>query len=265
MTKNPFPGMNPWLEARWGDIHTSLTTYARDQIQSHLPPGLRARVEEYVAVESDDVEDGDRFVPDVQVAESPFAPPAEVLSQPGVAVAEPILVARQTEPRTLRYIHIVDIDTGDRIVTSIEFLSLANKVPAPGRRQYVRKRNTLLRGAVNIVEIDLLREGEWIVGVGELRVPERCRKPYRINVIRAIKPEKSEMYPAPLTEPLPTIRIPLRPHDQDIPLQLQPLVDAAYVNGRYADEIDYRSDPKPPLDNENAAWVDAHLRELGLR
>ena len=67
------------------------------------------------------------------------------------------------------------------------------------------------------------------------------------------------------TEPLPTIRIPLRPHDQDIPLQLQPLVDAAYVNGRYADEIDYRSDPKPPLDNENAAWVDAHLRELGLR
>ncbi len=46
MSKNPFPGMNPWLEEHWGDVHTSLTTYARDQLQPRLPPGLRARIEE---------------------------------------------------------------------------------------------------------------------------------------------------------------------------------------------------------------------------
>ena len=43
MSKNPFPGMNPWLEAHWGDVHTSLTTYACDQLQPQLPAGLRAR------------------------------------------------------------------------------------------------------------------------------------------------------------------------------------------------------------------------------
>jgi hypothetical protein len=43
---NPLPGMNPWLEAYWGDIHTSLTTYARDAIQVQLPPDLQARVED---------------------------------------------------------------------------------------------------------------------------------------------------------------------------------------------------------------------------
>ncbi len=29
--KNPFPGMNPWLEGYWGDVHTKLTTYAYDE------------------------------------------------------------------------------------------------------------------------------------------------------------------------------------------------------------------------------------------
>ena len=54
MSKNPFPGMNPWLEEHWGDVHTRLTTYACDQLQPRLPSGLRARIEEYVAVESED-------------------------------------------------------------------------------------------------------------------------------------------------------------------------------------------------------------------
>ena len=58
MKSNPFPGMNPWLESHWGDIHTSLTTYARDQLQPQLPAGLRARVEEYVAVEAEEPAEG---------------------------------------------------------------------------------------------------------------------------------------------------------------------------------------------------------------
>lgn len=47
---NPLPGMNPWLETYWGDIHTSLTTYARDTIQRQLPSDLQARVEVYLSV-----------------------------------------------------------------------------------------------------------------------------------------------------------------------------------------------------------------------
>ena len=47
---SPFPGMDPYLERHWGDVHTSLVTYARDQLQKFLPRDLRARVEERVVV-----------------------------------------------------------------------------------------------------------------------------------------------------------------------------------------------------------------------
>src|SRR5256885_6518067 len=51
--KSPFPGMDPYLEARWGDVHQSLITYARDALQPNLPPDLRARVEERVFVQTE--------------------------------------------------------------------------------------------------------------------------------------------------------------------------------------------------------------------
>jgi hypothetical protein len=44
--KNPFPGMNPWLEEFWRDVHASLLVYACDLLNTELPPGLHARVDE---------------------------------------------------------------------------------------------------------------------------------------------------------------------------------------------------------------------------
>jgi hypothetical protein len=35
---SPFPGMDPYLEAYWGDAHVGLIAYARDQLNQHLPP-----------------------------------------------------------------------------------------------------------------------------------------------------------------------------------------------------------------------------------
>jgi Protein of unknown function (DUF4058) len=63
--------MDPWLEDYWGDVHASLTAYARDRLQPTLPSGLKARIEEYVTVESkfDDEEWRHHFVPDVMVTE----------------------------------------------------------------------------------------------------------------------------------------------------------------------------------------------------
>ncbi len=55
--KNPFPGMNPYLERRWGDVHARLSSYAADQIQGQLPEALRARMQEGVcsaAIEASD-------------------------------------------------------------------------------------------------------------------------------------------------------------------------------------------------------------------
>ena len=49
---SPFPGMDPYLESHWRDIHASLIIYARDALQGVLPGSLRARVEEAVLLET---------------------------------------------------------------------------------------------------------------------------------------------------------------------------------------------------------------------
>ena len=66
--KSPFPGMDPYLESHWLDVHSSLVTSARDALNEQLPDDLVASVEERIAVES---EGGtDRLIsPDVRVFE----------------------------------------------------------------------------------------------------------------------------------------------------------------------------------------------------
>lgn len=34
--KSPFPGMDPYLEAHWRDVHTRLIVYASDQLRSQM-------------------------------------------------------------------------------------------------------------------------------------------------------------------------------------------------------------------------------------
>ena len=265
--ENPFPGMNPWLESHWGDIHTSLSTYARDQIQSQLPAGLRARVEEYVTVEANDdaKSQSHRFAPDVRIVERPAAPHAGGGIATLVDATEPIMVSRSVEPETLRYITIVDAADGHRIVTAIEFLSLTNKVAGRGREQYLTKQEKMLAGRVNLVEIDLLREGGWVLAAPKSEVPAACRGPYRICVVRGDQQHLAAMYPVSLQQSLPSIRIPLRPQDPDVLLQLQPLLNLSYINGRYHEDLNYRLDPTPPLADPDAAWANELLHAKGLR
>jgi hypothetical protein len=64
---------------------------------------------------------------------------------------------------------------------------------------------------------------------------------------------------------LPAIRIPRRQTDTDIALDLQALIDQAYEDGRYGDDIDYREDAEPPLSPDDARWADALLHEQRRR
>lgn len=65
---SPFPGMDPYLEKHWRDVHHNLITYSRDQIQTRLPSHLRARVEERMFVEADAGENRNIY-PDMHVVE----------------------------------------------------------------------------------------------------------------------------------------------------------------------------------------------------
>ena len=47
------------------------------------------------------------------------------------------LVEARPEPATQRYIQIIDVQTGNRVVTTIELISPSNKRPGPARQLYL--------------------------------------------------------------------------------------------------------------------------------
>ena len=255
--RSPFPGMDPYLEQqRWGDFHAGLVTYIRDSLQPALPQDLRARMEERVYVEALDGP-GRQVIPDVHVHQTPSGGRPIRRSAPGqaggVAVAEPILIRVPTE-LTERFIQIIDVSTGGRVVTVIEVLSPANKLPGRGRSEYLRKQEEYLYGGVNLVEIDLVRTGQHATLAKLDLLPRGSATTYHVSAFRAARPDVLEYYRLPLREQLPRLPIPLRPTDPDAVLDLQAVVDTAYDRGRY-DDIDYAAPLQPPLDPADHDWA----------
>src|SRR4030081_1802532 len=105
---SPFPGMDPYLEQFWGDVHASLIIYARDQLRRALPGDLRARVEERVVVETPLGRERDRY-PDLRVVERGHRKRAAAPRKGGVAVAEPLVIHLPDDSITEGYIEIIDI------------------------------------------------------------------------------------------------------------------------------------------------------------
>lgn len=162
MTKNPFPGMNPFFEQRWRDAHSSLITYLRDALQERLPPDLIVGAEEEVIT----IAAGDNtaiYRPDVQVRKpwslkEPAGAPLSTVPSPTPPAAEPIRVYLDEEVE--RWLEIRDA-TG-RLITVIELLSPTNKLDSAERERYLRKCRSFMNGGVNLVEIDLVRQGSWV-------------------------------------------------------------------------------------------------------
>lgn len=264
--RSPFPGVDPYLEAHWGDIHTRLMVYVSNQLNSQLPDDLQARVEESLAITEDDGTKRTVYS-DVRVVEDTGMSAAESAAAPAIStveVAQPYVVRLEDEPATLRHLEIVDTRGGGRLVTAIAILSPANKVGPHGQLLYIRKQREYVNAKVNLVEIDLIRAGNFVLAIPEDRLPSVCRAAYMICIRRATRPGEAELYPVPLRQRLPNIPVPLRPSDKDVVLQLQPLLDDCYRDGRY-DRTDYRLEPVPRLGEADARWADAILREAGLR
>jgi hypothetical protein len=255
MKSSPFPGMDPYLESHWLDIHTSLTAYARDALNQRLPEDLAASSEERVAVESESQEVPDnRFYPDVRVFELPDN--AIAVAEPAVksATRVPIRLLAQVEPITERFIRIVEAGT-ERLITVIEFISPSNK-RNPGLLEFRAKRAELLTAGVNFVEVDLVREGNWRALLRPHQCPAKWATTYRVAVRMPSDPAAVSLYPITLRELLPSIVIPLRHKDPEIRLELQPLVNQAYVNGRYGRRLNYNNEPPdPPLAPVDQKWV----------
>jgi hypothetical protein len=264
--KSPFPGMDPYIEhcRLWKDFHAHLIEKTYDVVSAALPDKYVARVGERSFISL--VEEGEKkerpFEPDVRVT----GPRERKRSRQGEAEAA-MLVDTENDSLALRafieeefserFIDIYEREPERRLVTSIEVLSPTNKKPrSPGRRKYLRKRQALLLGRANLVEIDLLRGGERMPMLDPLPT-----SPYYLLMARASSAPLCRVWRGFFDRPLPPIPIPLSPPDPDISLELQPLVDAIFERSRYADDIDYTQPLAPPLTPEQTAWLQQQLQE----
>lgn len=260
---SPFPGMDPYLEAHWRDVHARWIIYTCAALQADLPASLFARVEERVFFEADEVV-GQSSYPDVRVVEYQLSPgrlaPTAQTDAASVLLEEPVVIHVAAEPATETYIEIIDASTGNRVVTAIEVLSPSNKIAGPGQDLYLAKQKEMLQGGVNLVEIDLIRQGERVTSLPGRQQPAKVRSLYQACVWRASRAQ-FEIYPIPLANRLPRIRIPLRPTDTDLRLDLQAILEQAYRNGRYFATLDYSKPLEPALAKEDAALVAEWLKK----
>ena len=262
--KSPFPGMDPFLEQHWGDVHARLITYLCDAVQPTLPGDLRARIEERVFVESD-LGESRLVIPDLRVLET-SRPRANVMDfGGGTAVAELTEIdAAEADAEPFVYElfgleitegHIeIRERGGGRVVTVIEVLSRANKYPGSGQKEYRRKQDEVLQSDATFVEIDLVRGGHRVMSMPNSLVPPQHQADYLVCISPGWNRSQRQLYAMPLRKKLPAIRIPLRETDVPIRIDLQPLIDRAYQLGGY-DDIDYTEELDPPLTTEEAAWV----------
>lgn len=263
MSKSPFPGMDPYLEAAWRDVHHSLCTYARDDLQAQLSGGMLARIDERLVVES--APERSRSVyGDVRVVKGQDKGGGGIAVAGGVAVADPITIEFDESARE-GFIEVIDARSGGRVITVLEFVSSTNKLPGPGREQYRQKCLDLWRSGVSVVEINLVRMGGFTALFPQSLLAAENRTPYYAVVYRGWTPTACQYYAMPLERRLPAIAIPLRPDDPAVALDIQSLVDRCYRNGAYDQEIDYAKDPVPALEGESAEWARRLLKEAGRR
>ena len=255
----PFPGMDPYLERSdiWPDVHNRLIVALAD----YLAPRVRPRY--YVSIEQRTYKQepgGLSFLgrPDVAVVAEPavadqIAPATDLRPVSAITVELPI-------PDILRETYLDVKDRGGELITCLEILSPANKVPGRGRSMYEHKRRWVLESRTHLVEIDLLRGGLPMAAAGNGHGMH-----YRILVSREERRPKADLLPFTVRHPIPDFTLPLQRGDEEVIVPLNMLFHDLYDRAGYDLRIDYRSDPEPPLEGDDAIWADALLREAGLR
>ncbi len=277
---SPFPGMDPYLEAPdiWPDFHDAFAGEIRGALNHTLPPPYYARLE--MRPEVGIVEDegyARRIVPDVAVVRHP-APGAgagagssggvAVLEAPRTKVSPSIEATVHSEPIRHGFVEIRDPTRGHRLVTLIEIASPSNKRRGPDRRNYLQKQREVLDSDANLIELDLLRDGERLLANVYLQDAVFRLEPapdYLVLVNRAWQragdASNYQIFPVLLTASLPVIPVPLRHGQAEVPLDLQYVFNRVYDSGPYRrGAVDYGGPPQPPLRGEAAAWAAERLR-----
>lgn len=264
---SPFPGMDPYLEdpSLWRGVNHGLIYNINQLLNAQLPPGYAANIDERLYI----VQPQHAIYPDVALFQHPAKRPTTT-DRGRAALAErtdeSVLVTVYPEEITEGFIEIRTTTRPKRIVTIIEVVSPANKMlGSEGRIEYLQKQSEVLRSDVNLLEIDLLRQGAHTVAVPEAALREQGLWDYLVCLHRSRQRWTYQCWLISLRQRLPRVWVPLADHDPEILLDLQTAFNRCYDDGPYRREVDYRESPTPPLESESATWAEALLREKGLR
>src|SRR4029077_18301422 len=141
------------------------------------------------------------------------------------------------------FLEIYEAEQEPHLVTCIEVLSPSNKRGGKkGWKLYLRKRNALLLGKANLVEIDLIRGGRRMP-----MVEPWPKSPYYLLVGRESRAPYCRVWPVYFNQPLPEIPVPLASPDPDLSLAWKPMIEAVYERPGYARRLDYSKPLTPPL------------------
>jgi hypothetical protein len=229
---SPFPGMDPYLEdpAIWPDFHATFINYWRESIADRLPSNYDARIGERVTLIESFEMPAKSIIPDVAVVRhegaSREAPRTDSGATATALTLEPVTLplafpAEAAEP----YIEI-RLAPDRSLVAVLELLSPTNK-SGDGRNTYLLKRNAILTQDVHLIELDLL--------LGGRRMPLGKRLPpgdYFAFVAHSQRRFNCDVYAWTVRQPLPTLPIPLKAPDPDLPINLAEVFSKAYERGR---------------------------------
>jgi hypothetical protein len=149
-----------------------------------------------------------------------------------------------------------------KLITLIDVASPANKTTSGGRQAYLEKRREGRSSNSNLVEIDLVLQGQPMLDYAREGLPEWD---YAVTVTRSTQPERYEIYTATLEKRLPRFRMPLASDDRDTVVDLQAAFVRAFDQGSFAEQIDYEKDPSTRLSDANKIWLDERLRTAKRR
>jgi hypothetical protein len=225
---SPFPGMDPYLEddALWPVFHHQLVMCLYQILQPGLVDRYRARV-----------------------------------NQRHYVLEQALFTSVLREEHHEDYIEIRQRSDG-RLVTLLEVVSPPNKVTQAGRAAYLAKRDEGKKAKANLVELDLLLQGQPTLEYSRDGLPDWD---YAVTVTRSTQPERYEIYTTTLQKKLPRFRLPLAADDRDTVLDLHTAFTRCYDQGDFAAKIDYRKEPATPLGDEDRKWLLDVLKQQKLR
>jgi hypothetical protein len=149
-----------------------------------------------------------------------------------------------------------------RLVTLVDLVSPCNKTSQQGRTAYLDKRREGRSANANLVEVDLVLQGQPTLEYSRDGLPEWD---YAVTVTRSTQPERYEIYTATLQKRLPRFRLPLASDDRDTVLDLHTAFTRCYDQGGFASKIDYSRDPATKLTDDDRRWVHEILKQQKLR